>query len=462
MIAPSSLAIILRDAPFPGATFTVTPGDVALDLVVDGVTITFCEGAWFAAERRTTPAHLSFASTPTAEQVHTEIRRVLALLTDPPKPVRLARMEPGDLYGVLIVDPFPGAADLRLDKTGLHFTVGGVAVRFDGEAFYAPRYHVRSTLPHPSATNAQGVHAEIHRVLALVMGAGEPDALQDRLTNEIDRLTDVEAQLAQVTAERDAERIRWGDQIQDRDTRIRALEVERDRLLISEDTLSKIAAAIAIPALEPYDDALSMVKRLVDGYAVVSQRLVGAQKEVAERDATIDELRTALESIAANVGLVGSDQWAVGELVGKVGEATARADKAEDRLRRDDDLRSAIAIAVGLDGSASLALILDTVTRDRPGREISRLSGLLDVLAAPVAFGERRLSTAERAEWALRRWLAEGKECSARMAQLIEAEVMLDVLGVPAYAAVPSDDPGDASEALTLPERLRLHFGARS
>ena len=204
----------------------------------------------------------------------------------------------------------------------------------------------------------------------------------------------------------------------------------------------------------------AQLAKMTDAHAVVSQRLVGAQKEVAERDATIDELRTALESIAANVGLVGSDQWAVGELVGKVGEATARADKVEDRLRRDDDLRSAI--AVGLDGSASLALILDTVTRDRPGREISRLSGLLDALAAPVAFGGRRLSTVERAEWALRRWLAEGKECSARMAQLIEAEVYLDVLGVPAYAAVPSDDPGDASEALTVAERLRLHFGARS
>ena len=374
MITPSSLAIILQGAPFPGATFTVTPGGAALDLAIGDKTITFCEGAWFAAERRTTPAHLSFAATPTAEQGHAEIRRVLAV----------------------------------------------------------------------------------------VMGAGEPDALQDRITDEIDRRKDVEAQLAQVTAERDAERIRWGDQIQDRDTRIRALEVERDRLLISEDTLSKIAAAIAIPALEPYDDALSMVKRLVDAHAIVSQRLVGAQKEVAERDATIDELRTALESIAANVGLVGSDQWAVGELVGKVGEATARADKVEDRLRRDDDLRSAIAIAVGLDGSASLALILDTVTRDRPGREISRLSGLLDVLAAPVSFGERRLSTAERAEWALRRWLTEGKECSARMAQLIDAEVLLDCMGVPAYAAVPSDDPGDASEALTVAERLRLHFGARS
>ncbi len=230
-------------------------------------------------------------------------------------------------------------------------------------------------------------------------------ALQDRLTDEMDRRRDMEQALAKVTTERNA-------------------------LLVAESTLSKIAAALAIPALEPHDDALSMVRRLVDGYTVVSQRLVGSQKEVAEVSAERDE-------------------------------ATARAEKVEDRLRRDDELREAIAVAVGLDGSASLALIFDTVTRDRPAREIARLSGLLDVLAAPVTFGERRLSTAERAEWALRRALRERDEVAPRMAQLIDAEVCLDVLGVPAYAAVPGDDPGDASEALTVAERLRLHFGAR-
>jgi hypothetical protein len=172
-----------------------------------------------------------------------------------------------------------------------------------------------------------------------------------------------------------------------------------------------------------------MVRRLVDGYTVVSQRLVGSQKEVAEVSAERDA-------------------------------ATARADKVEDRLRRDDELREQLAVAVGLDGSASLALILDTVTRDRPTREVSRLSGLLDVFAAPVTFGERRLSTVERAEWALRRALRERDECAPRMAQLIDAEVCLDTLGVPACAAVPGDDPGDASEALTVAERLRFYFGA--
>ena len=233
------------------------------------------------------------------------------------------------------------------------------------------------------------------------------------------------------------------------------------------------------------------VKRITDAHAVVSQRLVGSQKEVAEVSAERDRERAAAEYAQ---GLLDAVWSAVGwpedpyvldgvphvqRVVRERDEATARADKATaqakemrvsfaeferrgEQIARDDELREQIAVAVGLDGSASLALILDTVTRDRPVREISRLAGLLDVLAAPVTFGERRLSTAERAEWALRRALRERDECAPRMAQLIDAEVCLDTLGVPAYAAIPGDEPGDASEALTVAERLRLHFGASS
>ena len=106
MITPSTLAIILQGAPFPDAVFTVTPGGAALDLTIDGATITFCEGAWFAAERRTTPAHLSFAATPTAEQVHTEIRRVLAIIGEPtPKPAPNGAL----VYRLLSAHPYPVA-----------------------------------------------------------------------------------------------------------------------------------------------------------------------------------------------------------------------------------------------------------------------------------------------------------------------------------------------------------------
>ncbi len=357
-------------------------------------------------------------------------------------------LNPADLAEILRAHPYPGVTDLVIEDGDLNLTfegatvpldgelwrLDGVGVRFDVDGWNTCGLTVRSHLS--AAPTPDAVHAEIALVLRLAAKTPESPARRDRrLTDEMDRRRDMEQALAKVTTERNA-------------------------LLVAESTLSKIAAALAIPALEPHDDALSMVRRLVDGYTVVSQRLVGSQKEVAERDTTIDELRSALEVIAGHVGADGSDQWAVEVIKAKVGEVAARADKVEDRLRRDDKLREQIAVAVGLDGSASLALILDTVTRDRPGREISRLSGLLDVFAAPVIFGERRLSTVERAEWALRRALRDRDECAPRMAQLIDAEVCLDTLGVPAYATVPGDDPGDASEALTVAERLRLYFGA--
>jgi len=365
MITPSALAIILQGAPFPGAVLTVTPGGAALDLTIDGATITFCEGTWFAAERRTSPAHLSFAAAPTAEQVHTEIRRVLAIVKAPaveltPKTTKIARMAPGHLDGVLLHKPLPGAGDLRLTTEGLHFTVGDITLRYDGEAFHAPRYRVESTLPHPAAINAQGVHAEIHRVLAIVMGAG-------------DRAADLERRLAAIKSDRHEETLRWAD--------------EREALRAE-------------------------VKRLTDAHAIVSQRLAGSQKEVAERDATIEELRGALEAIAAHVG---ADPWAVEEIQVKVAEferrgqaldeATARAAKVEDRLRRDDELREQIAVAVGLDGAASLALILDTMTRDRPDdpRAVKDLRALVNYHQAPIKFADRPLTLAERASFVIRR-----------------------------------------------------------
>ena len=253
--------------------------------------------------------------------------------------------------------------------------------------------------------------------------------------------------------------------------------VERDADRRERSKAEAGAAALQDRLTDEMDrrrDVEQALAKMTDAHAVVSQRLVGSQKEVAEVSAERDRERAAAEYAQ---GLLDAVWSAVGwpedpyvldgvphvqRVVRERDEATARADKLDDRLRRDDALRAEIAVAVGLDDSASLALILDTVRRDRPGREISRLSGLLDVLAAPVLFGERRLSTAERAEWALRRALRERDEVAPRMAQLIDAEVCLDVLGVPAYAAVPGDEPGDASEALTVAERLRLHFGAQS
>ena len=290
------------------------------------------------------------------------------------------------------------APDLRWIGTGVGLTVDGVALGYDAHGWHSGAVGVRSLLDH-DATLAD-VKAEIRRVLAIVNApAADPSPTR-----------------AEIKADCVGPDLPGDDRAQDRLTD----EIDRRR------------------------DAAQALAKMTDAHAVVSQRLIGSQKEVATLTAQHDDWQADIDRARRDAN-----------------EATARADKIEDRLRRDDEMREQIAVAVGLDGSASLARILDTVTRDRPVRAISRLSGLLDVLAAPVAFGERRLSTAERAEWALRRAISERDEVAPRMAQLIDAEVCLDVLGVPAYAAVPSDEPGDASEALTVAERIRLHFGAR-
>ena len=313
-------------------------------------------------------------------------------------------MTPDRLLRWLLSFPFPGAV-AAMQSGDLVITLEGEVLRFDG-AWRAPDgQRIPCTLD--DAPTPDDLHAEIRRGLAIARGitgaswerieadcaepdlpdadpyiptlaeiADEPpleDALHDRLTDEIDRRRDVEAQFAKVTAERDQARQAY-------------LDLGTNNPL--RPTVNAIAERLGVCPAEPGPmlTEVDRLKDLADAHAVVSQRLIGSQKEVATLTAQHDDWQADIDRARRDAD-----------------EATARAEKLEDRLRRDDELREQIAVAVGLDGSASLALILDTVTRDRPVREISRLSGLLDVLAAPVSFGERRLSTAERAEWAPRR-----------------------------------------------------------
>ena len=307
-------------------------------------------------------------------------------------------------------------------------------------------------------------------------------ALQDRLTDEMDRRRDVEHALAKVTTERNA-------------------------LLVAESTLSKIAAALAIPALEPHDDALSMVRRLVDGYTVVSQRLVGSQKEVAEVSAERDEAtaratkaearvkrllrqRNAAHAVLdeAGIGLEpeGSPRWTlarrcraavepvwgyldalqafdvVGEIVGVTGKTGERGfiDAVIARvkaLRNDDDTRAAIAVAVGLDDSASLALILDTVKSADTTKDTD-LARLVNYHQAPVTFNARPLTLAERASFVIRR-LWQGRTNAANEATSLRRELsdIADALSdLPDTAE--REPIGDREEHLGLStaERIRL------
>lgn len=327
-------------------------------------------------------------------------------------------MNATQLFGVLAAHPYPGTTDLCLNGVGCCFMVGGVEMRYDLDGWRAQGRAIPAewTIPSDFLSDAARVHAEIARVLALVMGAGEPDALQDRLTDEIDRRKDVEAQLAEVTAERDA--------------------------------LVAVLTWQGAEAIYP-DDLVERARRMAGDAA---QHLLGRE--------FVADARDARARLAAHLGLDGAGFAQIVEAVTRPTSTGITAD-ALSEIASLCGVSLPATTAQTVEAVSGLLAERDSLKARLRGAEgsIETLSGLLDVLAAPVAFGERRLSPAERAEWALRRWLADGRASDTRIAQFIEAEVYLDVLGVPAYAAVPGDDPGDASEALTLPERLRLHFG---
>ncbi len=426
MITPSTLAIILQGAPFPGAVFTVTPGGAAIDITADGATITFCEGAWFAAERRTTPAHLSFTATPTAAQVHAEIRRVLSVLAE----------------------PSPTWAEIKADCVG-------------------------PELPRRAATRD-----EIFEMSLGDVSADRYDAIQDRLTDEMDRRKDVEQMLAKVTAERDAER-----------AHVITLNLHKKE------------------GIEALNAAKAELARLTDAHAVVSQRLAGSQKEVAEVSAERDEataratkaearvkrLRKSINAAhdvldEAAIGLEpeGSPRWTlarrcraavapvwgyldamqafdvVGEIVGVTGKTGERGfiDAVIARvkaLRNDDDTRAAIAVAVGLDGSASLGLILDTVKSADTTKDADLLR-LVSYHQAPITFNARPLTLAERAAFVIRR-LWQGRTNAANEAAALRRELSDIEAALGDLPDTAEREPiGDREEHLGLStaERIRL------
>jgi hypothetical protein len=171
------------------------------------------------------------------------------------------------LYEVLLAHPLPGSV-VSLDHGGASccVVVGASEIRYGSNWLIGGM--AIACLISGDAT-AEQVHSEIRRVLALGYKPSKAE-IEERLVEEINRRRDAEQALAKMT----------------------------------------------------------------DAHAVVSQRLVGAQKEVAEIRAERDE-------------------------------ATARAAKVAGLLRRDDELREQIAAALGLDGAASLALILDVVKEVR-------------------------------------------------------------------------------------------------
>ena len=399
------------------------------------------------------------------------------------------------IFGILAARPFPGSVDLRMSNGACCFTVEGVAIGYTHNGWLVFGRVIPDEWPIPLdfVSDAERVHAEIRRVLAIVNAPAEPSPTW-----------------AEIKADCVGPDLPADDPLYDRATAAQALAkvtAERDALLIAESTLSKIATALAIPALEPYDDALSMVKRLVVGYTVVSQRLAGSQKEVAEVSAERDEataratkaearvkrLRKSINAAhdvldEAGIGLEpeGSPRWTlarrcraavapvwgyldamqafdvVGEIVGVTGKTGERGfiDAVIARvkaLRNDDDTRAAIAVAVGLDGSASLALILDTVKSADTTKDTD-LARLVNYHQAPIRFADRPLTLAERAAFVIRR-LWQGRTNAANEAAALRRELgdISDALGdLPDTAE--REPIGDREEHLGLSaaERIRL------
>ena len=409
-------------------------------------------------------------------------------------------LNPADLAEILRAHPYPGVTDLVIEDGDLNLTfegatvpldgelwrLDGVGVRFDVDGWNTCGLTVRSHLS--AAPTPDAVHAEIALVLRLAAKTPESPARRDRrLTDEMDRRRDMEQALAKVTTERNA-------------------------LLVAESTLSKIAAALAIPALEPHDDALSMVRRLVDGYTVVSQRLAGSQKEVAEvtkrvtkAEARVKRLlrqRAAAHAVLdeAAIGLEpeGSPRWTlarrcraavepvwdhldalqafdvVGESVGVTGKTGERGfmDAVIARVKALHQAYTTLAALLFADHSDPAAVVkaLHALNNRIKVYEVTEeqweadnatsvdLERLVNYHQAPIRFADRPLTLAERAIFVIRR-LWQGRTNAANEAAALRRELgdIADALGdLPDTAE--REPIGDREEHLGLStaERIRL------
>jgi len=370
MMTPDRMLDVLTQHPFPGAS-DVRSVVLGCHMVIAGQRLVYSDDEWLTDDRTIPVAFPEFGNLPDEDRAHAEIRRVLAVLAD----------------------PSPTWAEIKADCVGPDLPADD------------PLYDRASTEQALAKFNTEC--ARVH---------DENERLQTRLTDEIDRRKDTEQALARMTAERDQARQAY-------------LDLSANNPLCP--TVNAIAERLGVCPAEPGPmlSEVDRLKGLADAHAVVSQRLVGSQKDVAEVSAERDE-------------------------------ATARAAKVEDRLRRDDELREQIAVAVGLDGAASLALILDTMTRDRPDdpRAVKDLRALVNYHQAPIAFNARPLTLAERASFVIRR-LWQGRTNAANEAAVLRRELsdIADALGdLPDTAE--REPIGDRKEHLGLStaERIRL------
>jgi protein-disulfide isomerase-like protein with CxxC motif len=363
-------------------------------------------------------------------------------------------MSPNALLSWLLSFPYPGAV-VAMQGAELTITLDGEVLHFDGAWRARDGQRILCTLP--DVPNADDIHAEIRRGLAIargITGASWRETTADCVGSDLPgdppptaRTCDESGLLVPAPADAKRRPNSGGvrvltepfdyDEHRAKDLWATRIPPDQETVIANEAVLGDIAALMGMKptGIAWRADLTQSIKRLVDAHAVVSQRLVGAQKEVAEVSAERDE-------------------------------AIARAAKVEGRLRRDDELREQIAVAVGLDGSASLALILDTVRRDAPddSRAAQALRALVGYHQAPITFADRPLTLAERASFVIRR-LWQGRTNAAAEAAALRRELgdIEAALGdIPDTAE--REPIGDREDHLGLStaERLRLHLAGQS
>lgn len=219
-------------------------------------------------------------------------------------------------------------------------------------------------------------------------------------------------------------------------------------------------------------DVEAQLAKITDAHAVVSQRLIGAQKEVAEvttraeaAEAKVKRLlrqRNAAHAVLdeAGIGLEveGSPRWTLAR------RCRAAVEPVWDHLDAVNALDE-IAKVVGLipPSLSSGATDDDVVTRVKVLRQDDdHLLRLLDYHQAPIAFGDRPLTTAERATFVIRR-LWQGRANAASEASALRRELS-EITDALAHADIPDCAErapiGQVTEHLSLnaAERIRLAF----
>ena len=333
------------------------------------------------------------------------------------------------MLDVLTQYPFPGAADVRSTVHGCHMVIAGRRLIYSAEGWMTGTRTIPATWPaFDSCDDGDRAHSEIRRLL---------------ITLDEDRRRDAEQALAKMTD---------------------AHSVVSQRLVGSQKEVAEVSAE-RDEATARATKAEARVKRLLRqrnaAHAVLDEAGIGLEVEGSPRWTLARRCRAAAAPVWGYLDALQAFD-VVGEIVGVTGKTGERGfiDAVIARvkaLRNDDDTRAAIAVAVGLDDSASLGLILDTVKSADTTKDADLLR-LVSYHQAPIKFNARPLTLAERASFVIRR-LWQGRTNAANEAAALRRELGDIEAALGDLPDTAEREPiGDREEHLGLSaaERIRL------